>query len=422
MSLLTIGLSHRTAPVAVLERAALPADGAAKLLTDLGDCLHVEEAVVLSTCNRIEVYAEVAKFHAGGQEISELLSRTSGVPPDELSPHLYAHYEESAVAHLFAVAAGLESMVVGESQILGQVRAAYRLARAEHAIGRGLGTLLEHALRVGKRVHAETAIDAAGASVVAAALEEAVQGIGSLLGRRALIIGAGSMGALAAALLHRAGVADLVIANRTAARAGRLATSYGGRAVSLDRIAAEIAGADLVLSSTGSTGLVLSAPQVTAAMARRPSRPLAVVDLALPHDVDPAVRTIDGVTMVDLATLGTVLREAGAGRDIDTARRIVADEVAAFGNWQRSVSVGPTVTALRAKAAAVVAAELARLNGRAPDLTPRERAEVAAAVHRVVDKLLHAPTVRVKQLAERPGGDGYAEALRDLFDLYPDAS
>ena len=422
MSLLTVGLSHRSAPVATLEQAALPAEAAAKLQGELSECLHVSEAAVLSTCNRTEVYAEVTKFHAGGQEISELLSRASGLPPEILSPHLYQHYEDGVVGHLFAVAAGLDSMVVGESQILGQVRGAYRLARAEHALGRSLGTLFEQALRVGKRVHAETGIDSAGASVVAAALDEAVRGIGSLVGRRALIVGAGSMGALAAALLHRAGVADLVVANRTPARAARLAASYGGRAVGLDRIAAELAGADLVLSSTGSTGLVLRASEVATAMTGRWSRPLAVVDLALPHDVDPAVRDLRGVTVVDLATLTAALRSATAGRDIDSARRMVADEVTAFANWQRSVQVGPTVTALRAKAAAVVAAELARLSSRAPDLTPRERAEVANTVHRVVDKLLHAPTVRVKEFTERADGNGYAEALRDLFDLYPDAS
>ncbi len=313
-------------------------------------------------------------------------------------------------------------MVVGESQILGQVRAAYRAARAEHAVGRGLGTAFEHALRVGKRVHAETGIDAAGASVVAAALDEAVGVIGSLLGRRVLIVGAGSMGALAAALLHRAGVSELVIANRGQARAARLAASYGGRAVGIEFLGSEIAGADVVLCSTGSTGIVLPAADVATAMVSRPGRPLAVVDLALPHDVDPAVRSLPGVTMVDLATLSDALRDASAGRDIERARSIVAEEVAAFGSWQRSVQVGPTVTALRAKAAAVVAGELARLNGRVPDLTPRERAEVAGTVHRVVDKLLHAPTVRVKELTQRPDGNGYAEALRELFDLYPDAS
>jgi glutamyl-tRNA reductase len=422
MSLLTVGLSHRSAPVDVLERAALSPAAAGGLLADLRNCPHVEEAVVLSTCNRVEVYAEVSKFHAGGQEISDLLSRASGLAADELSAHLYLHYEESAVGHLFAVAAGLDSMVVGESQILGQVRAAYRRARGEYTTGRGVGALFEQALRVGKRVHAETGIDRAGASVVAAALETAAQGLGSLTGRRALIVGAGSMGALGAALLRRAGIAELVIANRTVARANRLAEAHGGRAVGLEQLPTEVAAADLLLSSTGSTGLVLRASDVATAMVGRSQRPLAVVDLALPHDVDPAVRDVEGVRMVDLATLGSVLREATAGRDIAAARRVVAEEVAAFASWQQSASVEPTVTALRAKAAAVVAAELSRLNRRLPDLSPRERAEVAGTVHRVVDKLLHAPTVRVKELAERPDGHGYAEALRDLFDLYPDAS
>jgi len=422
MNMVAVGLSHRSAPVDLLERAALVGDEAAKLLADLGGCLHVEEAVVLATCNRVEVYAEVSKFHAGGQEISELLSRASGLSLDELSPHLYLHYEDSAVAHLFAVAAGLDSMVVGESQILGQLRAAHRLARAEGTVGRGIGELVQQALRVGKRVHAETGIDRAGASVVAAALEEATFTVGSLVGLRAVVIGAGSMGALASALLRRGGVAELVIANRTMPRAERLADTYDGRAVRLPDVPAEVAVADLVLSSTGSTGLVLRAPAVAAAMAHRTQRPLAIVDLALPHDVDPAVRRVPGVRLVDLATLGEALRDASAGRDIAAARDIVAEEVAAFLGWQRSVQVGPTVAALRDKASAVVAAELARLNNRLPDLGDRERAEVANAVHRVVDKLLHAPTVRVKELAGRPGGHAYAEALRALFDLFPEGT
>jgi len=421
VSTLAVGLSYRSAPVAVLERAVLVGDAVADLLGALRASASVEEALVLSTCNRVEVYAEVSKFHGGVSEVSELLSRASGVPLEALSPHLYVHYEDSAVAHLFTVTAGLDSMVVGESQILGQVRTAYRLAREQGTVGRSLGALVQQALRVGKRVHAETGIDRAGASIVSAALTETERTLGSLVGLRALVIGAGSMGALAAGLLRRAGVGRLVILNRTAGRATGLAAAYDGRGAGLADLDAEVAVADLVLSSTGATGTVLTAAAVEAAMQGRDRRPLAVVDLALPRDVEPAVADISGVTLVDLATLGAALREVAAGRDIDAARRIVAEEVASFLAQLRVAHVGPTVVALRAKAADVVAAELARLDGRLPALTPRERQEVAATVRRVVDKLLHAPTVRVKELADGPGGAGYPQALRELFDLDPAA-
>jgi len=421
VSVLAVGLSHRSAPVPLLERTAVAADELAKVLHELRDAPHVGESLVLSTCNRVEVYADVDKFHGGVSTVSELLAQVSGVPLETLTPHLYVHYEDRAVQHLFSVACGLDSMVVGENQILGQLRTAYRVAIEEGATGRVLGPLVQRALRVGKRARSETEIDRAGASLVGAGLELAAAAIGPLAGRPALVVGAGSMSALAGASLRRAGVGEITVVNRSAAAAERLAATLGGRAVGLDRLSESMAGVDLVVSATGAAGTVVGEDAVAAGVRARSGRPLFVLDLALPRDVDPAVRTLPGVTVVDLEVLSAALAGGPSSREVEAVRRIVAEEVGDFLGAQRSARVAPTVVALRSKAADLVDAELARLTGRLPDLDERSRREVADAVRRVVEKLLHGPSVRVKELAVEPGGDSYAEALRELFDLDPAA-
>ncbi len=420
MSLLIVGMSHRTAPVALLERASFGGDDIAKALHELLAGEHVDEALLLSTCNRIEVVVDAERFHGGVNEVSALFARKSGHATDELSAHLYVHYEAAAVEHLFSVAAGLDSMVLGESQVLGQLRSAYALAREESAIGRVLHELCQQALRVGKRVHTETGIDRVGASVVAVALDAATQVLGGdLRARRAVIVGAGAMGALAGTTMSRRGLTDLVVANRSMANAGRLARTLSGRAVELAALEAEFVAADIVLTSTGATGIVIPAEVIERAMAARADRPLVILDLALPRDVDPAGAAVPGVTYIDLEHLRGVLEGSQSQLDVSAARSIVAAEVAAFVTWERTVAVAPTVAALRSYAANVVDAELLRLTGRLPDLPAADRAEVANAVRRVVDKLLHAPTVRVKELAGVPGGESYAEVLRELFGLDP---
>jgi glutamyl-tRNA reductase len=419
VSLLAVGLSHRSAPVALLERVAVIGDDDGKLLHDLQQSSTVEESLVLSTCNRVEVYADVARFHAAVTEISELIARASGVSLDDLTAHLYVHYEDRAVQHLFTVACGLDSMVVGESQILGQLRAAYRTAKALGSTGRSVGGAVEQALRVGKRAHTETGIDRASASLVTVGLELGRHVVGDYAQRRALVVGAGSMGALAAQNLRRAGVAGISVVNRTPAHAERLAAAVGGRGHALDRLTHGIADADIVISCTGSVGTVIDADTVTAALRGRGERPLYVLDLALPRDVDQAVRNLPGVTVTDLDDLGSVLADADSADHVAHARRIVTEEVGGYLAAQHSARVAPTVVALRSKAAEVVDAELLRLDSRLPDLDPRARAEVATAVRRVVDKLLHAPTVRVKELAGTPGGHSYADVLGELFGLDP---
>ncbi|MCE7083501.1 glutamyl-tRNA reductase [Streptomyces sp. ST2-7A] len=505
MSLLVVGLSHRSAPVSVLERAALAPDTRGELLRDTLGTGTAIEAAVLSTCNRIELYADTDRFHEGVADLTAVLSRHSGLSPEELAAHLYTRWEDRAVHHLFSVACGLDSMVVGEGQILGQIKNALALAQEEQSAGRLLNELFQRALRVGKRAHSETAIDRAGQSLVTFGLEqlaradlfaagdaeelpapgppapgaEAMPDVPAWIdGKRVLVIGAGSMSSLAAMTLARAGATELVIANRTLARAERLAENLnelrgvgrvpGGtlsaRAVPINAISlsAELRLADLVVSCTGATGLVLTADQVAAALRDRrratrrrtgpidtgdttgtvgsagpllaadgtpvaapgtgdpaPTRPLALLDLAMPRDVDAAAHEVPGARLVDIESLAVASVDAPMAADVDTVRRIVDEEVEEFGAAQRAAAITPTVVALRAMASGVVAAELTRLEGRLPGLDDKQRDEVARAVRRVVDKLLHAPTVRVKELAGEPGGADYAAALRELFDLDP---
>ncbi|MEU1318222.1 glutamyl-tRNA reductase [Streptomyces tibetensis] len=569
MSLLVVGLSHRSAPVSVLERAALNADAQVKLLQDTVAAEPASEAAVLATCNRIELYADVDKFHAGVAELSTLLAQHSGVGLDELTPYLYVHYEDRAVHHLFSVACGLDSMVVGEGQILGQIKDSLARAQDLHSAGRLLNDLFQQALRVGKRAHSETGIDRAGQSLVTFGLEQLARG-GDVQqwarGKRALVIGAGSMSSLAAATLARAGVAEIVVANRTFDRAERLAeilmegddTDVAARAVPMESVPAELTRADVTVSCTGATGLVLTAESVAEAVVGRepassamagedgpgvpggrsaaaagaqregapgagigsedgcpldlsavqgtagfsvlgeaavagmaaadleqhaawvdngsvggdrraaggtarpgqsgtldpaadtdaiaalaatvaavgriperrrpepveePQRPepvLFLLDLAMPRDIDAAVHRLAGVRLVDIESLAEASAGAPMAADVDQVRRIVSDEVAAFGAALRAAHITPTVVALRTMAADVVAGEIARLDGRLPGLDDKHRAEITQTVRRVVDKLLHAPTVRVKQLAAEPGGAGYADALRTLFDLDPE--
>jgi glutamyl-tRNA reductase len=427
MSLLAVGVSHQTAPVALLEQFAMGADDTVKALHELVGSDHVSEAIVLATCNRVEVFAEVDRFHGGVTDVSRVLARQAGATVEELSPYVTVHYEDQAVAHLFTVAAGLDSMVVGETQVLGQLRNAYALAREQGTVGRAMHPVAQRALRVGKRVHSETGIDKAGASLVSVSLDRAEERIDSLEGRPVLVVGAGSMGALAATTLARRGAA-VTVSSRTPAHAERLAASVEGRAAELADLPAEVAAADVLITCTGARGLVVGTEVVARAMAARPDRPMVVIDLALPRDVDPGVAALPGVHVVDLA----LLQGERAADHHSTATPVAADDVAAAHTLieaetallraeRQAAAVAPTVSALRSQAAEVVDAELLRLSTRVPDLDVRARAEVARTVRRVVDKLLHEPTVRVKELASAPGGVDYADALRALFGLGIDA-
>jgi len=429
VSILLFGASHRSAPVSVLEQLSLEESDQVKIVDQILNSPLVTEAMVLSTCNRVEVYAVVDAFHGGLAVIGQVLSEYSGMSMGELTKYAYVRYSEAAVEHLFAVASGLDSAVIGEQQVLGQVRHAYAAAENNRAVGRVLHELAQRALSVGKRVHSETAIDAAGASVVSVALELADRRLGALAGKTAVVVGAGAMGALSAAHLTRAGIGRVQVLNRSVARAQRLAhkireSGVPSEALPLDRLPDALADADLVVSCTGSVSPVVSLADVHHALvtARRSAadeatHPLVICDLGMPRDVDPAVAGLPGVWVVDVDRVQHEPSAHAAAADVEAARRIVATEVAGYLAGQRMAEVTPTVTALRQRAADVVEAELLRLDHRLPGLESAEREEVARTVRRVVDKLLHAPTVRIKQLASGPGGDSYAEALRELFEL-----
>jgi glutamyl-tRNA reductase len=420
VSVLVVGLSHKSASVSVLERAAVGGDTLGKLLHDVAHLPDIAETFVISTCNRVEVYAEVDRFHGGVAGVCDLLSRHSGIPAHELTGHMYVHYENRAVQHLLAVSSGLESVVVGEDQIIGQVRSALKLADDQGTLGRSLRDLGRLALRTGKRARAETGIDRLGLSLVGVGLEQAV-GSGDLSGRDVLVVGAGAMSGLAVATATRAGAATVTVANRTRAKAERLAAGVGGAVADFTDLPAAIAAADLVISCTGAAGLVITAPDVRFALdGRSADRPLVFLDLAMPRDVDPEVGNLPGVRVIGMDQLSGTGGGVGA-EDVAAVRAIVEEEFAAYGSAVRAARVTPTVVALRAKAATVVEAELSRLAGRLSEegVSGRALEEIAQTVRRVVDKLLHAPTVRVKELASSPDGEEYAAALRVLFDLNP---
>ncbi|MCL2543839.1 MAG: glutamyl-tRNA reductase [Nocardioidaceae bacterium] len=432
MSVLVVGISHNSAPVALLERVALDESGVQKITAAAAACDHVTEATVIATCNRLEIYTEVDRFHGSIEQLSRLLVERAGETTEAMLPHLYVHYDDGAISHLFKVAAGMDSMAVGEGQILGQTRDALRRGQELGTVGPALNSLFQQALRVGKRTRAETAIDQVAPTLVSAALDQVAVGrrLGasdeeSVAGRSVVVIGAGSMAGLATATVRRLGADRIAVVNRSPERARRLAAQYDGIAVPLEELGGQIAQADVVISCTGATGLVVTAAMIAEARAAAAStgeaKPLALIDLALPHDIDPASAALPGVTRIDLATLGAALSDGQAGSEVQEVRRILTEEVTAFLAARRQASVTPTVVALRSMATSVVDAEMTRLESRLPDVDPAVLAEVRHAVRRVADKLLHEPTVRVKELANQEGAVSYAAALAELFALDPEA-
>jgi glutamyl-tRNA reductase len=423
VNLLSVGASYRTAGVGTLERLAIAESDIAAMLQRLITQPYVGEAVVLSTCNRVEVYAAVSGFHGGLSDVCNVLAEHSGIGASELAGHLYVHYDEAAVRHSFRVSSGLDSMVVGEAQILGQLRDAYHAATEADTAGRLLHELMQQALRVGKRAHSETGIDRAGQSVVTAALDVAATHLGDdLTGRSALVVGAGAMGALSVATLTRARVGPLRITNRSAERADRLAEAYSATAVPFADLDSALADVDIVVSATASTEPVLTRARLAEALsvraaAGRGDTPLAVLDLAVPRDVAADAGNLEGLVVVDIDGLAASRRTLPAAAETAAVEQIVAAEVDHFLGWLRGADIAPTVAALRTRADDVVSAELRKLVARRPEFTEEQRADVSRTLHRVVQQLLHSPTVRVRQLAAEPGGDQYAALLRELFDL-----
>ncbi len=417
MRLVLVGTSYQRAPVELRELLAYDADlrlGALERLSAPGS-----EAVVLSTCNRTEVYAVDAEPAEVEGRIYGELAGLSGLSQSELAPALYTVTDEAAAVHLFRVAAGLDSMVPGEAQILGQVREAYEAGREAGTTGSTLHRLFRQALRVGKRVRTETAIGENPASVSSAAAELAERVFEGLEGRRILLIGAGKTADLTAANLISRGVGEIVVANRSLDRAEALARRFGGRAVGLDAVEGELAHVDVVVASTGSQGLVLSGEQVGRAMRERRGRPVFFIDIAVPRDLDPAINDLEGCYLYDIDDLERVVAESVAGRREEAVRAeaIVSEEADAFRAWQLSLDVVPAIASLRARAESIRREELDRVEGRLASLSPSQRRAVEALTSQIVAKLLHQPTVRMKEAAAAADGVLYADAVRHLFGL-----
>lgn len=387
-----------------------------KALADIIGRDHVSEAVVLSTCNRIEVYVFAETFHGAFQNLRDFLSETAHVPPEQFIDSLYTHYEADAVSHLFSVACGLDSAVLGEHEIQGQVRNAWEMARVEGTCGTSLNAVFRHAVEVGKRARSETGISRHTTSVSQAAVALAAERLDGLAGRRLMVLGAGDMGEGMAVSLANSGVAEVIVANRTTDRAAELAQRVGGRAVSLNDMAVDLAAVDVLLTSTGASSLMLEHGEVADIMAQRGNRPLLIVDVAVPRDVDPAAGDLDGVTLLDMDDLRSFadrgLRERRA--ELDRVRSIIGHELDRYVDYSSAREAAPLVAAFRTRAEILRKEELDR---HAAGLSPVEREAVEAITRGVVGKLLHEPTIRLKDAAGSPRGDRLAEALRDLFDL-----
>ena len=418
MSLLVVGVNHRSGPLPLLERLTIPADQLAKRVTAIAGRDNVREAVVLSTCNRTEVYAVAERFHGAYGDICEFLCEVGELDLDELAPHLFSEHDEAAAGHLFEVAAGLDSAVIGEGEILGQLRAAWDVARDEAAARSELNLLMRSAVEAGKRARSETAIGRGTASVSHAAVEMLADVVGDLAGRRVVVIGAGSMGEGVAIALRKSGGAEIQVVNRSPERGAALAERVGAEAVGFDRLEEALAGADVVIASTGSEGAVVTVELLRRA---RPSGagPLHVVDIAVPRDVEEGVAELDGVSVLDLDDLrdwadrGREHRE----QEAELVRRIVAEEVENLGVEQTARQAAPLVASMRRKADAVRRGELERFAGRLGDLDDAQRAAVEALSKAIVSKLLHEPSVRLKSGVGTPQGDRNAASVRDLFDL-----
>jgi glutamyl-tRNA reductase len=421
MTIVNVGVSYRYAPAEVLEKLAVPSGELGALLARLHALPSVDEVAVLSTCNRVEVYAAVG----GGAgpagpavgAVTDLVAARGRIPAADVRGMARIHIGGAAVEHLFSVACGLDSMAVGEDQIVAQIKAAARAAAAAGTTGPAVTSLIDAALRASKRARTQTTISTEGISLARAGLDLARTHLGALAGRDAVVLGTGPTGRLAARLLREAGAGRLSVASRDVARAAEVAAAVRGRPLSTSDVPAALAGADILVTATGATVPVLPIAQVAAARARAGGRPLFVLDLGMPPDLDPAVGRLAGVTLIDLTALGQHLADGTAPGQIRQVRAIVAAEAAAYTERQQQAAAAPVIAAMHAQIRQLADAELTRLHGRLPGLSEQQRAETAATVHRILRKVLHQPTVRARKFSTGPNGPVYLDALRQLFDL-----
>ncbi len=419
MSVVVVGVNNRTVPLSVLERMTIPAAGLPKALHHLVSGEHVTEAVVLSTCNRTEVYAVCETFHGALADINRFFVELSGLDQGRFAEHLTTSYDEGAVTHLFTVAAGLDSAVVGETEILGQIRSAFEAAQSNSATGPHLSSLFRHALETGKRARTETAIARGTASVSHAAVELAADRMGSLAGRSVLVLGTGEIGVSMVNALQHAGVGEVLVANRTRQKAAKLAQQVGGTAVPLHELPIALSRVDVLLTATSAETLVLDREDILAVMASREGRELLIVDTALPRDVDPTASSIPGVTLLDLESIRAFVERGldSRRREIDAVKAIIHEETDRYAAGAAARLVAPVITNLRMRAEHMRTDQLSRFDHRLAELSADQRDAVEALTKQLVAKLLHEPTVRLKQNAGTVRGNRMADALRSLFDL-----
>jgi glutamyl-tRNA reductase len=418
MSIVVIGVNHRTGPLALLERLAIRPDAQGKAIEGLVGRHSIREAVVLSTCNRTEIYAVAERFHGAYADIRDFLCDLADLGADELHQHLYSQHDDAAVTHLFEVAAGLDSAVLGESEILGQVRSAWQLAQEEGGAKATLNLLFRHAIETGKRARTETSIGRGTASVSHAAVEMATERLGSLVGRRVVVVGAGEMGEGIASALVNAGANDIVVANRTIERADQLASRIGGRTIPFADLPIALRQADVLLTCTGAGGTLIDLDLLQSARAAF-TEPLLIVDIAVPRDVAPEVTNLDNVTLLNLDDLRDWAGRALLLRaeETDRVHEIVSEEVERFGVEATARQAAPLVSQLRQRAEAIRRAEIERFTARLSSLDDTQRAALEAVTKGIVAKLLHTPSVKLKDEAGTPQGERNAATVRDLFDL-----
>ena len=424
MSLVAVGLNHKTAPIELLERLAISEEMLPKALHQLGTYEHVLEGVILSTCNRIEVYAVVSKFHGGAQDVRNFLAEFCHIAPEDFVDRLYTYHDEGAVRHLFRVAAGIDSMVVGESEILGQVRRAFQAATAEGMVQRKLNYALRQALRVGKRSRSETAIGRNPVSISSAAVELARRAFPhqNLHGKQVVVVGAGKMGRLAMKALHQAGARDVTVVNRSEERAAQAAEDFDVQTKPYEELVDAIAQADIVITSTTAIEPVIDVTLMEKALAARDNQPVFFVDIAVPRDVDPLVGDLPGVVVRDIDDLRGVV-EAGVGSrltEVSKVEAILTEELGHFLEWERASEIGPTIASLVQRAETIRVEEIARMRNQFGALTEAQQQALDQVTRKIVAKLLHTPLSNAKELVASKQGHAYLAALRELFELDDD--
>lgn len=431
MSVFVVGLNHRSAPLGLLERVGVPEVRLEKALAELRGLEHVQEAVVVSTCNRVEVYAFAATFHGAYENVREFLAEFSYTPLGEFSQQLYSLFGADAVAHLFRVVSGLDSAVLGENEIQGQVKRAWEAAQREGAAGPGLNRLFRHALQTGKRVRSNTSVGTEKiSSVCDAAVGLLQRELGDLAGRRALLLGTGEVGQTGARIFSEMDLTEVCVASRTWQRASHLAAEVGGRAVHLDELGDELASVDFLFCATGAPSVMLERSEIAAVMERRrenapaKSRKLVVLDLAVPRDADPAIAEIDGVRLFDITDVQSFVAEAseaaeseGSLAEMHRAQAIINEEVQNHLAADSAEAMAPLIVDFRRSICDISQSEFDKFESQLASLNPDQRESVEALVHSIVNKVLHTPTARIRESADSADSEALGEALRDLFDL-----